>query len=163
MDKGKITAVVGVGGSGKTTYANEIACGRPVIHVDSFWFEPGTNWKRRTASKVIDEATKALDTDKDVIIEGVCDPTVLEILQNHRERVDTIYYTSLTKRAMVAALITRSCRRYAGVEPQNSSGCVETHESRADMVLEQIEHYYSNIDVLARIRIEFKTEPIERW
>lgn len=140
----KINVILGFPGSGKSTFAQRHYRNQPIVHADACWFVPNTNWEKRSVDDFVTELTKTIDDieSDECVLEGCADPYLTHFVQtNLASRINEVHLCYISKRDMLASLITRSCRRYQGTEKDNESGCQETPLSRADMVLSSIRDY----------------------
>lgn len=149
--------VLGLGGSGKSTFVRKRYPKLRVVSADTHWFGPG--WKRRTNAEAgaAIRATIAAQPDDDYVLEGVPDAVLTAVVVDLLidKQVDDVHVMDVgSRRGMVASLISRSCKRYAKEAPPHESGNAETHFSRADMVLEQLAAYDGNrarLDTIAQM------------
>jgi adenylate kinase family enzyme len=108
-------AVIGCGGSGKTTLANALAerLAVPVIHIDSHY------WQVRDGQRVQSTPEEWAACHRDLIArpEWVIDGMKLATLQERLARADTVIYLDLPTRACLAGILRRRIRYRGRLRP----------------------------------------------
>jgi adenylate kinase family enzyme len=106
-------AVVGCGGAGKTTLANELSrlLAIPVVHIDSHY------WRRLDGSRVESTREQWLACHRELISGDawIIDGMKLGVLEERLARADTVVYLDLSTFACVSGILRRRLR-YLGAD-----------------------------------------------
>jgi adenylate kinase family enzyme len=99
-------SVVGSSGSGKTTFAAQLAArlGVPHIELDAIWWGP--NWTHLDAESFAAKVDAATDADA-----WVCDGNFSAVRPIVLERADTVVWLDLALRTCLARMLRRTARR----------------------------------------------------
>jgi adenylate kinase family enzyme len=99
-------SVVGSSGSGKTTFAEQMAArlGVPHIELDAVWWGP--NWTHLDAETFAAKVDAATAADA-----WVCDGNFSAVRQIVLERADTVVWLDLPLRTCLARMLRRTARR----------------------------------------------------
>ena len=147
----KVILITGVSGTGKSHLAKRIAYDMDdsqLIYMDEHRF--GDNWFKKPYDEfregVFNEITS---NENNKIIEGayfdVSDKTnarqklFYEIIKTFDTEV--IILKPKSRKQQLLSIITRSLKRYAGEEEQNSSGNVEKPENVTGLILKNMDNY----------------------
>lgn len=160
LENRQLILITGLGGSGKTTLAEQLAkhMNLKTIRTDDYKF--GENWRRKSWQEYFDALMGDIDFEKGrYVVEGIFYSTGDNENQSQRMFHYLLQYSTCVividpdeKVEHAASLIDRSIRRYTGEEPQGT--CVESRENRARLLIRCIESYDRNVKQLD----EWKTD-----
>ena len=108
-------AVIGCGGSGKTTLANELAAllGLPIVHIDShYWRTSGGERVECTPEQWRSRHRHLIAAD-----EWVIDGMKLGVLAERLARADTVIYLDLPTRECLSGILRRRLRHRGRLRP----------------------------------------------
>ena len=141
--------ILGLPGSGKGVLAEKLSerFGYEVIGMDRHRY--GENWRKKSMEEfrisLMNEINK---DDKPKIIEGVYNDEVrIKVVQDllpFIRKILIIRPESLE--VTIAQLIDRSINRFIGKE--NAGTCIESSKDRACLVIDNVQNYEENVDVL---------------
>lgn len=108
-------AVIGCGGSGKTTLANELAArlALPVIHIDSHY------WQQRGGPRVESTPEEWIACHRELIARPVwvTDGMKLGVLAERLVRADTVIYLDLPTHTCLTGILRRRIRHRGRLRP----------------------------------------------
>jgi adenylate kinase family enzyme len=108
-------AIIGCGGSGKTTLANALGAGLelPVVHIDSHYWRIVDDGRVESTPEQWAETHRRLVAQDAWIIEGM----KLGVLDERLRRADTVIYLDLSTRACLAGILRRRLRHRGAMRP----------------------------------------------
>ena len=101
-------AVIGCGGSGKTTLANELATrlDLPIIHIDSYYWRPVDGERVESTPEQWRACHQRLISEEEWVIDGM----KLGVLGERLARADTVIYLDLPTRECLSGILRRRVR-----------------------------------------------------
>jgi adenylate kinase family enzyme len=111
----KRIAIIGCGGSGKTTLANALGARLelPVVHVDSHYWRVVDDERVQSTPEQWAEIHRRLVAEDNWVIEGM----KLGVLGERLRRADTVIYLDLSTRACLAGIVRRRIRHRGAIRP----------------------------------------------
>ncbi len=108
-------AVIGCGGSGKTTLANELAAclDLPVVHIDSHYWRSVEGERVESSPAQWSACHRRLISETEWVIEGM----KLGMLAERLARADTVIYLDLPTRECLSGILRRRLRYRGGSYP----------------------------------------------
>jgi adenylate kinase family enzyme len=109
-------AVIGCGGSGKTTLANELAArlALPVAHIDSHYWRSVDGARVESSPEQWRESHRRLISEAEWVIDGM----KLGTLGERLTRADTVIYLDLPTYECLSGILTRRLRYRGGLHPE---------------------------------------------
>jgi adenylate kinase family enzyme len=109
-------AVVGCGGAGKTTLANELAdrLGIPVIHIDSHYWQMVDGERVESTPEEWEARHRELIAQDDWVIDGM----KFGVLDERLTRADTVVYLDPSRAVCLGAIVQRRLRHRGQDRPE---------------------------------------------
>ncbi len=122
----KKVLIIGCPGSGKTTFAKELAkrTGLPLVHLDKLYHRD--NWQIRISKEEIDALIQAELEKPEWILDGNYNRT----LEHRLQYCDTVFYFDLPMYVSLWGAIKRTIINYGKTRDDVSGNCIEKFDKQ---------------------------------
>jgi adenylate kinase family enzyme len=112
--------VIGSGGSGKTTFARQLAArtGLPLIHLDAHFWRP--NWQPRPDDEWAAIVRELISRDR-----WIMDGNYGGTLDQRLEACDTVFFLDMPRSQCMARVLRRQFRNWGRAREEMPEGCAE--------------------------------------